>query len=583
MKLKSMAIMSLLAGTLFLAACKDDGNNNPNPTPRPPPGPTQPEPTPTPTPTPVPSNDLSFELNGTKLVNGSTVKQTDIHKIVAVPKSTLGEDSVVFYLNGSQVRIENGKPYAMHGDNGEDLYKDSKYKGSQTLTVRAFKGPNGTGAELASIAIQLNVMGVSTPAPTPVPTPPPSVPGLVSFPGALGYGAIATGGRGGRVLRVTNGNDSGEGSLRWAIDQKGPRIIVFDGVNRIKITSKRLAIMDGDVTIAGQTAGGVEVEGEITIRAENVIIRGMAFRYAYDPLQVLDAHRVIIDRCSIYWGIDETASIVAENKTTSNITLSNSIIAEGLSYHDHGKGEHSKGLLVREGPTTARTVTGVTIYGNLFAHNRRRNPWMQAGKKLEVINNYVYAPGSYGETMHFGAPEFPNRTQVNVINNVVQVGQDSYSTDNSAFWIRDPGGYFYLSGNVQYGLNGQPLGVPFARGPNVDRVNQTTPVHSGSGIDAIPASQVPAYVLATVGMNAKNRDATDQRLIDQVKNKTGKMLDDPKFRPMPTPVKHVDTDKDGMPDFFEDANGLNKNVDDSAGDKDGDGYTNIEEYINSLF
>jgi Ca2+-binding RTX toxin-like protein len=404
-----------------------------------------------------------------------------------------------------------------------------------------------------------------------------------SFDGAVGYGATATGGRGGQVVHVTNGNDSGEGSLRWALEQvDGPRIVVFDGVNDIQLDEK-IVIRDGDVTIAGQTAGGVQVHGDgISIRADNVIMRGMMIRDAYDPLQVMDANDVMIDHNSIQWGVDENTSIVAENGSTSNVTFSNNIIAEALNNADHSKGSHSMGMLVREGDDAGETLDSISIHSNLFAFNNRRNPWMQAGEELEVTNNYTVAAGEYDEAFHLGAPEFPGRTEVNVMNNFVQAGADSNDTEKSAFWVRDPGGSFYLSGNIQADANGNPIDLPLARGPNADRVTTDGPLFNGSGTPLLNAEDVPAHVLANAGANPLARDATDQRIIDQILSGQGGLVDDPQFAALNAPLAYTDSDNDGMADWFEDANGLNNAVDDSAGDADGDGYTNVEEYINGL-
>ena len=404
-----------------------------------------------------------------------------------------------------------------------------------------------------------------------------------SFDGAVGYGASATGGRGGQVVKVTNGNDSGEGSLRWALEQvDGPRIVVFDGVNDIQLNEK-IVIRDGDVTIAGQTAGGVQVHGDgISIRADNVIMRGMMIRDAYDPLQVMDANNVMIDHNSIQWGVDENTSIVAENGSTSNVTFSNNIIAEALMNADHSKGAHSMGMLVREGDDPDETLDAISIHANLFAFNNRRNPWMQAGEELEVTNNYTVSPGEFDESFHLGAPEFPGRTQVNVMNNFVQAGAQSDDIDESAFWVRDPGGSFYLSGNIQADADGNPVDLPLARGPNADRVTTDGPLFNGSGTPLLNAEDVPDYVLANAGANPLARDATDQRIIDQILSGQGGLVDDPQFAALNAPLAYTDSDNDGMADWFEDANGLNNAVDDSAGDADGDGYTNVEEYINGL-
>jgi hypothetical protein len=269
--------------------------------------------------------------------------------------------------------------------------------------------------------------------------------GLPAFPGAVGQGAAATGGRGGEVRHVTNLRDyntrRGEapvpGSLRYAIESpsRGPRTIVLDVAGAIRLSSP--LVIDGqyDLTIAGQTSpGGITLWGYPTActNSSNVVIRFLRFRtgdfnamktdaanvplkprqgngnkdLVPDTANALDVglgcDRVIVDHVSASWGMDEVLSVTLAR----NVTVENSIIAESLNNSFHYKGRHGYGSLIR-GEVTAedqqRAVGGYTFYGNLWAHNLERNP--SVGGQLRLL------PGQAERERH--------RTDLNLVNNVV--------------------------------------------------------------------------------------------------------------------------------------------------------------------
>ena len=217
-----------------------------------------------------------------------------------------------------------------------------------------------------------------------------------AFPGAVGPGGDAIGGRGGRIIRVTTLAADGAGSLKEALESDGPRIIVFEVGGVIDMGRQTLSITNPFITIAGQTAPGpgiTIIKSGIDVRTHDVVIRhiriytgadGQAKRSGWeaDAISTIAARRVVIDHCSFIWGIDEnmsasaprfTGSTVAEWRagTSSDITFSNNIAAEGLADSSHPKGEHSKGSLVHD------NTTGIVFYRNVWAHNVERSPLVQ--------------------------------------------------------------------------------------------------------------------------------------------------------------------------------------------------------------
>ncbi len=243
-----------------------------------------------------------------------------------------------------------------------------------------------------------------------------------AFPGAEGYGRYTTGGRGGAVYHVTNLNDSGEGSFRWACEQKGPRTIVFDVDGTIHLKSE-LRLRNGNVTIAGQTAPGDGVciaEYPFTISADNVIIRFMRFRPGnkniteemansgacdgWDGLGAIDQKDIIVDHCSVSWSIDECLSFVGCSRTTVQWCIVSQSLVKGHSKLSHGYGGNWGGRKA-------------SYHHNLLAHHTSRAPRLgprpttQLKEQMDMRNNVIYnysGEGCYGgEGM-----------KVNIVNNV---------------------------------------------------------------------------------------------------------------------------------------------------------------------
>jgi pectate lyase len=404
----------------------------------------------------------------------------------------------------------------------------------------------------------------------------------LAFPGAEGFGSKTPGGRGGRVIEVTNLNDSGPGSLRAALEKKVPRIIVFKTGGTIEI-EKNLTISSPYITLAGQTApgDGIAIKGaSVVIATHDVIIRNLRIRRgpgrAGDNLWVRsESSNIIIDHCSLTWATDEQASITENSR---NVTLSWSIIAEGLYDSTNPEGPHSMGTLTN-------STQNVSIHHNLYAHNDKRNPKMAGDTHTEVINNVVYNWKSLPTLVSTQGEEGP--AFGNIINNFYKQGPDDIGVKPILFLdTTDPASRFYITGNSEAGeVPASQDNWALAAGASPD-FRSMTPVLKPSGVTIDPTDVVFDRVLNGVGAISPQRDTADQRIVQSVRDSAGKIINDPSevggWPQLAPGTPAQDSDHDGMPDTWETAKDLDPNQDDSAQDRDGDGYTNIEEYINGL-
>ena len=438
----------------------------------------------------------------------------------------------------------------------------------------------------------------------------------IAFPGAEGFGKFATGGRGGKVIIVSNLNDSGEGSLRDAVKSSSPKIIVFAISGTIHLESP-LSIK-GNTTIAGQSAPGDGIclaDHPVSISGDNVIIRYMRFRMGDrfqdkgkiaggghdDALSSSRRKNIIIDHCSLSWSTDEVLSIYSGDSST----IQWNIIAEPLNYSYHfEKGDKDFEEHAYGGIMGGRHLS---VYYNLFAHCKSRTPRFDGnrnlGKDTEFVdyrNNVIY---NWGVNNVYGG----EGGQYNVIANYYKPGPST--SKNAQYRIANP---FKKDSTIPYGKwyinentisvsdeisNDNWKGVVIDKGTASDLASvKTTEPFPVPGFGHNSAVDAYKKVLESSGASFK-RDTLDQRIINDVMAGKGRIIDVqggflhgttydktsnawPALKPAEIPL---DKDKDGMPDSWENAKKLNpEDSGDAIKNSLHSHYTNIEIYLNEL-
>lgn len=431
---------------------------------------------------------------------------------------------------------------------------------------------------------------------------------LKAFPSAEGFGKAAKGGRGGRVIKVTNLNDAGAGSLRAAIDAEGARTVVFEVSGTIVLESG-LLVQNPFITIAGQTAPGQGIQLRVNPAANyaaftvgtsentttDVIVRYLKVRPGPgkrdsvngDGIQILGGERIMIDHCSIAWATDEVFSAWYGPK---NVTLQNSIVAEGLYESIHKKGIHSMGNLI--GDDSER----FSIHRNLMISNSQRNPLINSKKGLfEVTNNVIYNWRYFGAVFS-SQGSGDDRVEVNLLNNFFKAGPETRLNRYEIQMGKPNSSVLYLNGNLsprRTSLNedewmGVGLSNSFEKPAPKEGYQSLAAFETPLAADEATLTAKKAYeeVLADVGASFPFRDSVDQRLIRDVIEGTGKSVNHPDevggWPELGSSTPPLDSDGDGMPDDWEKSYGLDPLADDGASDKNSDGYTNLEEYLNQL-
>ncbi len=362
----------------------------------------------------------------------------------------------------------------------------------------------------------------------------------LAFPGAKGWAASTPGGRGGRVIRVTNLDAGGEGSFSEAVGAKGKRIIVFEVGGVIDLKGRTLTISEPYVTIEGQTApspGITLIDGGIEISTHDVIVQHIRVRtgaarhiedWEPDALSTASAYNVIVDHCSFTWAVDENCSASGpafkgetpeewRKNTSHRITFSNNIIAEGLSHSTHTLGEHSKGTLVHD------NVSDILIWGNLYAHNKDRNAYFKGGTRGIFANNYIYNPGKSAIKYALLNDEWEDRPRqtgkLTVIGNVMQLGLSS--ADIPMLMVDNGPCQVYLEDNIARKRNGEEALVFF--GDSAKLVSGKPIWFQNLGL--IQAGDVKSHIIRDAGARPWDRDEHDKRIINQMLSLEGEIID----------------------------------------------------------
>lgn len=441
-------------------------------------------------------------------------------------------------------------------------------------------------------------------------------PRQLAFPEAEGYGRFARGGRGGKVVYVTNLNDSGEGSLRWALTNgSGPRTVMFKVSGIIDMNFKSCWI-DDFVTVAGQSAPGKGIclkHSDIGVGSDNIVRHLRARRglgtseQTGNAIGTVYSDHCILDHVTASWGTDETFS----SRGSRNITFQNSMISEALGIAGHRN--YDEGTNHGYAATIGGDIG--SFHHNLLADCYGRNWSMGGGTdangeyagRLDIFNNVVYNWGS--RTTDGGAHE------VNFVGNYYKCGPAN--ANNFLFSLDIEGNLkgtqsAYISGNIRDNSNGtlteDKEGVTYRMNirdgrPSVDWEYFVKQPFFPSYAKIETAQEAYKRVLSDVGANQPIQDLTDQRIISETLNRTytyvgsksgikGEIdneMDAGGFEDYPETAwaDNYDTDMDGLPDWWEEMRGLNvsspaQDFSDSNTDSNGDGYTELEDYLDFL-
>lgn len=448
------------------------------------------------------------------------------------------------------------------------------------------------------------------------------------IPGAKGFGIMTKAGRNGTILRVTNLNDSGAGSLRAALEATGPRTVIFERSGTITLLNK-INITSGNLTVAGQTAPGpVLVKGRgivITCQAvaggtcaNDVLFQHIAIRPGDDPgpnqaeednrdaLGISSANgntirRVVVDHVSLSWSIDEIFTTWGSTQTNptvrsyvKDVTVSNSIFSEALNFSLHTSQPHSMGVLI------GSDSLNVSLYRNLLAHLGDRNPLVaDDASTVQVSNNYIYRPGatasnrmkieaggdiglpstiaSFKGNVMMPDPDDNNSTAYMLVRNRVEPAEQSnelqlymdsnriWNIANSTWWPNPIADQTAMaSQNHPTPVFGNTFENPtiYLTGSNEPSVFKTTNVN----VPILAWDAVRDHVLANAGARPANRDPVDTRIVNQVEDGTGHLINspnDPVVGGYPT-----------IPSVL-----VSHNAPSTSTDVDGDGYSDLEEWL----
>ena len=422
---------------------------------------------------------------------------------------------------------------------------------------------------------------------------------LPAFPGAEGWGMYAKGGRGGIVLEVTNLNDSGPGSLREAVMNPHPRIVIFKVSGTIDLQSM-LEITSPFLTIAGQTAPGDGIclkNFPLHITAtHDIVVRYLRIRPGIasglkgselDGIEIRESSNVMIDHCTVSWTNDEA---VNNWHGSRYVTFQWCIIAEPLHRSVHEKGAHGYGASIGGYKTSFHhNILSCAVARNVSVAGNNQNPTVMLDIRNCVISNWQHRSCD-------GKP-----LSINLVNNYYKPGPATFKeverriaridfSENMGF-----SGLWYIEGNF---VEAYPLlsadnwqgGVDYEPGTSEARNRRLTPFEFAP-VTTQPATEAYESVLQNAGVMVPKRDSWENRIIEQIRTNhfpygNQGIIDSveqaggwPELKSAPPPK---DSDGDGIPDDWEIAQGLNPKDASDANRVSANRYTNIENYINSL-
>lgn len=367
---------------------------------------------------------------------------------------------------------------------------------------------------------------------------------------AKGWAAETRGGRGGHLIRVTTLAAQGPGSLRAALEARGPRIVVFEVGGVIDLAGAELNIREPYLTIAGQTApdpGITLIRGELNIHAPEVIIQHLMIRPGefgrpkksggdQDGISTHGAvYNVIVDHCSLSWATDENLSISGPRfdggpepeqwraHTSRHITYSHNLIYEGLANSVHSKGEHSKGTLVHD------NASGVLLYGNLYASNNERNALFKGGVQAAMVNNLIYNPGAKAVHYNLVAHEWSGHAyqtgRISLVGNVYRQGPDS-RPGTPLFTLGGAGDVaLFLHDNLAIDAQGHPLPQTGVYTAGQARILPAADHGLPPDVRVLPARELEDRLPLVVGARPWARDAIDFKLLSDVAEGRGRIID----------------------------------------------------------
>ncbi|MEZ4599298.1 MAG: hypothetical protein R2940_05875 [Syntrophotaleaceae bacterium] len=382
-------------------------------------------------------------------------------------------------------------------------------------------------------------------------------PSFRAFPGAEGFGANAKGGRGGRIIKVTNLNSSGTGSLRAALEASGPRIVVFEVSGQINLGSTPASIRNPWITVAGQTAPspGITVQGGIDVRAYEVVFQHIRVRAgASGPRDVFrlmggssassSIYNIVIDHCSFSWPGGDGDEIFSTVNHVRNVTLSNCLLSETTN--------GATGALL-----VGNFTQNFTMVRNVIAHSNARVPRIDRDCSVAAVNNLTYNSGS----SMFSLGGTGSGTLISMVGNKFLYGP---STPAGKYFVTS---YKSIEGTNKFYAEGNSY-----RGNGISRAAQvflteSPPVYY-KNVSLHEVKTLETYLLPRAGARPADRDPVDARVINSVQKRTGSIIS-------------RESEVGGFPALKE-----NRRIFDLPanpnGDDDNDGLTNIEEILVKL-